>query len=193
MKSLAAFFISLQVILVLATSGCGTIKDMYATKENKEQVPTQIANQTCWVVYEVWINKNKSGVPLTGQPGRAEHDRIILSPLYHCQDSLGAQNDSTINKWIRKLLEDDDIYYLAIRKVDDNLTYDQAFEVYERHYKQTQDINSTEGIEAGVIMENPLEIYRNGERKYDFPIPYFGILPQSRRGLEISQGVARLK
>jgi hypothetical protein len=174
------------------------MKDMYAKQQDKEDIPQQLAQSKSWAVYEVWVNENVSGLALTEQPDQSTHTRIIISPLYVGNDLLGAQNDSTLDKWLTKTLEENsDIYYLAIRKVSSDLNYEDAYEAYNILYKVTNDLNNTswplDKFDAETKMQNPTKVYFEGLQRYNFPIPYFGIVPQSLRGLEIKQGVAKIE
>ena len=186
------------VLLSVFLVGCtGAIKDMIQSGQyEKEIIDKDKAEKRAWTIYEVWLNENDAGLILTSQPDEAKAYRIVLAPLYYGDETIAKRNEKTVNDWLNGLVEDDDdIYYLAIRKYEDSLSYNTAFDVYKRWWDETNAINN-EGLKGEGFMRDPLKVYVQKEREYGFKEllgkVYFGMRTQDRYDLEISKGVAKI-
>jgi len=194
MNSVSRSLLAIQFLFTLWLTGCGGIKDIFARWDEKDFIEEQLASSKVWSVYQVWITENLSGSILTGRKDRAEHTRIMLSPLYSTNDAKGLQNETTLERWLSGLIEDnEDITYLAIQKVDSMLTYDEAYRLYRNMFDYMVRLSdSGTGLNEDT-MNAPSKTYRNEFSHYPYEHPYFLVVPQSRRGLEISHGTARIQ
>jgi len=202
---LVVFFSISSIIFV----GCGISRminqlgDAFSSMEPPDiKIPIKISQAKSWVVYEVWVNENLSSGIFSQAPDRSFSTRIIVSPLYEdVNDPAGSYNLNTIEKWIIWMLDDNsNIYYLAKRIISNGTTYNEAYQNYKNAFLNTQKeceiiFNNTffdrSELEKITKMKEPLNIYLDENAKYKFD-PAILVIPQSKRNLEISGGIAKL-
>ena len=180
----------------LLFGSCGSA--LISTADRESLSPAQSLSKG-WAVMEVRISTNQH-IP---DDGKAWHKRMIIEPLFYGDSTTTLRNDSVMEAWAKMIAGDglgwgEQICYLAIKKNGTEMTYEQAFEMYEQ-LVETNNLNSTfntidpDFLEGNEMFSDPTKVFVQTQREYPFHVFSYQLRKKASFGLIVSKGLLSLE